>query len=294
MEKSNKKRKMILTKREVQGFFKNGFFDGFRSLLETLMVGQRYDSISAYNLMFKNSTDEQISRNALTILDLWDSRGQIKQKQGQDCYDTLFELILVIPEVYKPRIVGCRNNIHLDDDQLLKTPFLHVAIVVTNLEDNKEYLLEPTKWIFEPFLIEEGSQKKGADGNINTFQRVDGSGFVLDEYKVRKNRHDIVPYSAVPNGFDMSLNYRNFLRIKDRYNCITSRVMVGQPVYYVKFNPLKNYFDAFLPEGNAVLTLEDIKNKSEQLGDIFEDQKLSEKLIEFIRLMNIIPNNFWI
>lgn len=271
-----------------------GFQVGISTTLQKLVSGVGYNSMFAYNHIYENKDEASITQNACDLMNNAPLSGLISYKSGQDCYDTLFELQAVLPAKLNPKIIGCPNTVHIEPEQLAVAPYLHVAITIKDPSTGQTYILDPTKWILEPLPLRVGSRCIAEDGNVFTITTVSDSTFIIDEYKVAKDRHDTLIYQYVPEGFDPEQNYRGFLRIKQRYNCITSPVRNKKTPYYLKYISDSSHFDANLPSGKQTLYYEDIAHHSDELEEVFEQHNIGERIQRCMEIIRLLPSGFWL
>lgn len=258
--------------------------------LQKLMSGLRYDSLSTYIHLFENG----ISDDPLSELQQANLSGLIETKNGQDCYDVLFELQASVPGELTPRIVGCPNYIHITEAQMRDAPYLHVAMTVVDPSNCMVYLLDPGKWILEPLALKPGTVAYAQDGNVFTVIQVTNSGFVIDEHKVKKDRHDTIAYEWVDDNFSINQNYVGYMRLRERYNCITSVVRDGTSPFYLKYLFESATFSGSLPEGQVELTPDEVVANAVLLDEVFEELGFSAKIRRFVDIFQRLPEGFWL
>jgi hypothetical protein len=205
----------------------------------------------------------------------------------------LFELLESIPPDLDPQIVGCPNTVHTTEAQLAAAPYLHVAMTVTDPSSGARHLLDPGKWVYTPIALKPGLQVTANDGNIITVTEVGTDTFVLDEYKVLRDRHDTIIYSLAPSGFDIDANYIAYIRLRERYNCITSVVRSGEPPYYMKYLCDTDSFSVRLPNAPSELTLDEVRVREDTIDQAM-GSGATAKALRFVEIFRNLPGGFWL
>lgn len=278
-----------LTKNKIESLFKKGFIYAIETLSEIIFSFQKYDSITSYNLLFNNLNEEQIKKNAISILKNWDPKTQIENKYGQDCYDVIFMLIRILPYNVNPKILATKNKEHNTEGQLQKFKFYHFSISVTDPNTGEEYLLD---WTNKPIKLIEGENVFTKNGDKISVRIINQTTVILNRDLYKKDTSRQMEYQYINSEYNIVDNFKKFLRTKERVNQITKR-LPNNAVIFMRYDYVKKGFKNNISGVPKFVTNFELDKFSELIDKSF-GKRITSDLIRFTKIHQILSDNFWI